>query len=166
MSWKSTNWEEKWHCGHHHLFWDGLIALIEQEKQDYAFHQFYEGAFRGMKLDDLTQWIKSMFESASPEAALGGLRELRDKDITTSVGKIRIPTRIISGWTDVLVPFTLADVQQNLIAGATLTKLVAGHGLFFEKADELNLALMGELRQIPECPVDYCPVRWVVGKRT
>jgi non-heme chloroperoxidase len=141
MSWSLANVLYNWRCRHHRKFWDGLIFLISSEQHDYAFHQFYEGAFpRMIEVEDV-EWIQRMFESASAQALIGGLEELRDKDFRKNLGKIDVTTRIIGGRTDPLVPFTLVEEQQSLIADATLTMLLGGHGLFFEQADKLNREL-------------------------
>jgi len=141
MSWSVENVLYNWRCRHHHKFWDGLIFLINNQQHDYAFHQFYEGAFPRMVEFEDVGWIQRMLDSASPQALIGGLEEMRDKDLRKDLGEIHVTTRIVGGRTDPLVPFTLVEDQHSLIADATLTMFWGGHGLFFEQADKLNREL-------------------------
>lgn len=140
MSWRWKNVLTKWRCRHHYGFWDWLISLIKTEQYDDVLHQLYDSMFLGKEPKEF-EWIHGMLEAGSPEALVGGLEELRDKDLRENLREIRIPTRIISGWTDGLVPFTLAGHQHRLIADSRLTRLWAGHGLFFQKVAELNREL-------------------------
>ena len=81
MSWTLGNVLCDCRCGHPSQFWDGLIFLLEQEQHEYAFHQFYENAFPRMTEAEDVEWITRMFEAASPQASLGGLTELRNRDL-------------------------------------------------------------------------------------
>jgi pimeloyl-ACP methyl ester carboxylesterase len=141
MSWTLDNVLYNWRCGHPPEFWDGLIFLIQQEQHDYAFHQFYENAFPRMTEPEDIEWIARMLESASPQASLGGLKEMKNRDLRESLREIHVPTKIVGGRTDPLVPFTLVEDQHGLVADSTLTLLWGGHGLFFEQADKLNREL-------------------------
>lgn len=49
-----------------------------------------------------------------------------------SLREIQVPTKIVGGRTDPLVPFTLVQDQHGMVADSTLTMLWGGHGLFLE----------------------------------
>lgn len=141
MTCSLENMADHWACfGRDPIFFDGLVFLIVNQKDEYAIRQFYNNMLLGMEPEDF-QWIQRMLQSGSPEALVGGLEEMRDKDLRDNLREVSVPTRIVSGLTDTLVPVALAEVQHRLIAGATLTHLQAGHGLFFEQKDQLNREL-------------------------
>lgn len=97
---------------------------------------------------------------------VGGLKELSDRDLWRDLGAIHIPIRIVGGNTDGLVPFTLVEDQQHLMAHATVTKLWAGHGMFFEQIDALNRALAGaQTSPTLACPVYWCPIGRAIGDK-
>jgi pimeloyl-ACP methyl ester carboxylesterase len=87
------------------------------------------------------RWLYVMFASASKEALIGGIKEIRNQNLTTSLSTINIPTRILHGKLDLFANPGLATLQYTKIA-AQLKDLFwcerSGHGLFFEQADKLN----------------------------
>ncbi|MGZ4883497.1 MAG: alpha/beta fold hydrolase [Halobacteriota archaeon] len=76
-------------------------------------------------------------------ALIGGLEEMRDQDLQESLEDIAVPTTIIGGWSDVLVPPLLIAEQLMQIEDAKYSMLPGDHGLFFEQIDALNRALAG-----------------------
>ncbi len=145
-----------------------LIRDFESVGSDKAFEKFTLLTFPTIQGVDLiggtndVQWIRDMFESASHQALVGGLTEMRNRDLTQGVSTISTPTIICHGLFDPFVPFALGKHLESLIEDATFTTLMGGHGVFFEQAEELNRALAGE--RIPDCPWSWCPVRKVIGK--
>jgi len=144
MSYDLGNAADHWPCGHVRAFWDALIDLLDHERDYEAILQFYDGVLLPLERGKF-RWIQGMFKSSSHCALKGGLEEIRDKDLTKEWSGIYVPTKIIGGLTDSLVPSTLVEEQQILIDDSTLpTMLAGGHGIFFEQPDELNRALTGE----------------------
>ncbi len=124
--------------GHTVGFWDALIFLVNCGRGGYAFQQFYESAFPKMDAQDV-QWLKDMLASASPQAMIGGLEEIRNKDLRKDVSKISVQTRVFGGVVDPLVRYGLVEEQHHLIKDAKLTTFWrSGHCLFFEEADKLK----------------------------
>jgi len=163
MSFDRNTAADHWPCGHVRTFFDGLIDLLNEEKDYEAILQFYDGVLLPLERGDF-QWIQGMFKSSSLHALIGGLEEMRDKDRTEEWREIRVPTKIIGGWIDTLVPWTLVE-EQSLITDTTQpTMLEGGHGIFFEQAGELNRALTGEGLLAFDCPIRWCrwcPVRYI-----
>ncbi|MGZ4903073.1 MAG: alpha/beta fold hydrolase [Halobacteriota archaeon] len=96
----------------------GMFAdmIGDFDGSDAAFHKFIHlmlPAVKGFDLRDGTnevEWIKNMFESASHPALIGGLNEMREKDITQGVRTISTPTRICYGLFDPFVLFAWANI--------------------------------------------------------
>lgn len=56
---------------------------------------------------------------------------------------IRVPTLIIHGIHDKIVPFTLGEIQQKLIRNSTFLPFTfSGHASFYDQKDEFNKALV------------------------
>ncbi|MGZ4930337.1 MAG: alpha/beta fold hydrolase [Halobacteriota archaeon] len=96
----------------------GMFAdmIGDFDGSDATFHKFIHlmlPAVKGFDLRDGTnevEWIKNMFESASHPALIGGLNEMREKDITQGVRTISTPTRICYGLFDPFVLFAWANI--------------------------------------------------------
>jgi pimeloyl-ACP methyl ester carboxylesterase len=83
-----------------------------------------------------------MFASASTEALIGGLTELRDRDLRQDVATIRTKTRIFHGIWDQLVPFRLSREQRDLIIGSIRRVFLwSGHAIFLEEGGKLSREL-------------------------
>ncbi|MGZ4861474.1 MAG: alpha/beta fold hydrolase [Halobacteriota archaeon] len=148
---------------------DDLIGAADNAA-DEAFEHFLRIAFPTVRHADFPdgidglEWLKEMFHGCSYDALIGGLNQMHDVQIPLDVGSIDTPTTICHGLLDLFVPFGLGEYQQELINKAHLEPIMGGHGLFFEKAGELNRALTGaHVRRVPECPLYFCPVRWFTG---
>jgi 3-oxoadipate enol-lactonase len=64
------------------------------------------------------------------------------------LGEIVAPTLVLSGTADRVMPPQNARVLVEGIAGSRLVELVgAGHGFLVEKAEEVNAAVLGFLRE-------------------
>ncbi|MGA7076055.1 MAG: alpha/beta hydrolase [Halobacteriota archaeon] len=138
---------EHWACfGRDPVIFDRLIDLINDRAYYQPILQIYDSELLRAQPADF-QWVQDMLQSNCPDALIGALEEMRDKDLKKNLGEINVPTTIVGGWTDLLVPPGLIEEQKSLIANASCKMVVGGHGLFFEQVDELNRALTGE--QLP-----------------
>jgi pimeloyl-ACP methyl ester carboxylesterase len=91
---------------------------------------------------EFSEWLGDLGLDASPLAALRGLEEVQTRDLTSELRTIPIPTLICHGVHDQVVPFALAQQQQQLIRGSMLVPFEnSGHGLFFDEKDLLNRQL-------------------------
>jgi non-heme chloroperoxidase len=143
MTCRWDNILEHWACfGRDPAVFDQLIDLIDDGAHYQPILHIYDSALLRAQPADF-QWIQGMLQANCPDALKGALEELRDKDLTRNLGEIKVPTTIIGGWTDLLVPPGLIEEQKKLIAHASCKMVVGGHGLFFEQVDELNRALTG-----------------------
>lgn len=68
---------------------------------------------------------------------------LRDENVYNDLGKILVPTLIIHGIHDKIVPFTNAQETNKLIKNSQLVPFqYSGHGPFWEERDKFNQLLM------------------------
>lgn len=131
---------DHWSClGRDAIFFDTLIGLIEGGASPQLIPRIYGDEALSAEAD--LEWIEDMLQASSPEALIGGLEEMRDKDQKRSLEDIAVPTTIVGGTMDLLVPPWLIAEQLMQIEGAKLCMLLGGHGLFFEQVDALNQAL-------------------------
>ena len=61
----------------------------------------------------------------------------------SDLGKIQVPTLIIHGIHDKVVPFQLGEIQQKMIKNAVLLPFeFSGHATFYDQRDDFNYELM------------------------
>lgn len=66
-----------------------------------------------------------------------------NETLFTDMEAIDVPTLIIQGIHDKVVPFQLAEVQHKMIRNATLIPFeYSGHGVFYDQKDEFNALLI------------------------
>jgi non-heme chloroperoxidase len=119
--------------------------FIEAEITDRAKfkHTFNANFFATPVSPELSHWFEAIGMEVDAHASLRGLEELRDRDLRSELGKIRVPTRILHGVNDRVVPFGLGVEQQRLIAGSELVRFErSGHGLFFDEKDKFTAELL------------------------
>ena len=70
-------------------------------------------------------------------------------DSTPFLSQINVPTLIIAGADDTVMPPTESEKLATAIKGARLEKIAnAGHLVAFEKADEFNRVLLDWLKTV------------------
>jgi len=113
-----------------------------------AFDKFLEVVF-GIKQPKaktpLYDRLYEMFKSASKEAVIGGLKEMRDRDLTEALSHIRVDTMILHGKSDIFVRPDLAKKQEQRLTGAPKKTLkwydYTGHEIVFVRGDHINKEL-------------------------
>lgn len=125
-------------------------SFVEAEITDRAKfkHDFTANFFAAPVSPELSHWFEAIGMEADAHASLRGLEELRDRDLRSDLSKIRIPTRILHGVNDRIVPFGLGEEQHRLIARSELVRFErSGHGLFFDEKNKFTaevLRFLGE----------------------
>jgi len=133
---------DHWSClGRDAIFFDTLIGLIEGGASPQLIPRIYGDEALSAEAD--FELIEDMLQSSSPEALIRALAEMRDQDLKRSLQEITVPTTIVGGTMDLLVPPWLIAEQLMLIEGAKLSMVIGGHGLFFEQTNAVNRALAG-----------------------
>lgn len=93
---------------------------------------------------------RSIMENVSPEGLLGDLAGLRDRpDSTPTLGTIRIPTLILAGGEDQIIPLEEVRAMQAGIHGARLVVIPeAGHLPNLENPERFNWAIREFVKEI------------------
>lgn len=119
-------------------FFDGIIQGVLTDRAGF-FHDFMPGMFHSTPSPAYVSWFEEMVTRGSLLATVRGMEEARDRDLRAEFASIEIPTTIIHGVHDQVVPFAFGEEQQRLIAGSTLVPFEqSGHALFFDEAERLS----------------------------
>ncbi len=102
---------------------------------DMFFYQHITGAF--------SDWFFQLGLQAAGWATAAIANTWLKEVLFADLELIRVPTLIIHGIHDKVVPFDLGTVQEQLIPHAKLVPfLESGHGSFYDQKDEFNKVLM------------------------
>jgi 3-oxoadipate enol-lactonase len=136
--------------------WGARVAQIsrEQHVDELMLLNHSEGFY---DQPDMVEFIRTAMLSnphpQPPEAfarqiAASGRHDTRDR-----LGSLTMPTHVIGGAYDILVPVWKSREVASLIPGAKLTVLDgAPHGLSIERAEEFNAAVLGFIREAAATP--------------
>lgn len=124
---------------------DVVVNIINETYSDrpqmlYDFGQMF---FYQFITQSFTQWFLNLgFQAAGWATAAVAKMWIREQlfyDLTT----ITVPTLIIHGTHDKVVPFELGEVQQKTISNSVLLPFhYSGHGSFYDEKDRFNQELM------------------------
>ena len=78
----------------------------------------------------------------SPEAYLAQLAVIQDFDTTAELGALDVPTLVLAGDRDVLIPTALSHELHTLVPGSTWRTTPGGHACLWEHPDPFNSALL------------------------
>lgn len=94
--------------------------------------------------------VRGFMEHSKPEGVIGSLLGMAERaDSTPFLSQINVPTLIIAGADDTVMPPTESEKLATAIKGARLEKIAnAGHLVAFEKADEFNRVLLDWLKTV------------------
>jgi non-heme chloroperoxidase len=90
-----------------------------------------------------SDWFFQMGLQAASWSTAAIIKTLRDEKIETGLHTISVPTLIVHGVHDKVIPFSQAEILNNKIAGSTLMPFqYSGHGSFWEERKKFNEALI------------------------
>ena len=93
--------------------------------------------------EGIGSWLNGICLSASSYATAQCLLALRDTDLRSDLGKIKIPTLIMHGKKDKICSFDLAGQMKAGIAGSQIIVFEkSGHSLFLEETAKFNKELI------------------------
>ncbi len=99
--------------------------------------------------DGIAEMLKLALENPYPQeldALIRQMRAMEHHDVLDRLPELRIPTHVIAGERDVLIPPWKGQEVADAIPGATFTLLRgAGHAMNAERAEEFNAAVLGFL---------------------
>jgi len=131
---------------------DGIRAALDGDRVAFLsgfFENFYNAdALRGTRLsDDVLRLSWNIAAGASPKATHDLVAAWGD-DFRADLGRITVPTLIVHGDADRIVPLEVAGQRMPaLVKGSRLVVIKGGsHGLNWTHAAELNQALLEFLR--------------------
>jgi 3-oxoadipate enol-lactonase len=82
----------------------------------------------------------------SLEAYLAQLSVIQTHDTTERLGDIAVPTLVVAGEEDILIPVRLSRRLHDGVAGAQWATVPGGHACLWETPDPFNQALIGFIR--------------------
>jgi pimeloyl-ACP methyl ester carboxylesterase len=93
--------------------------------------------------DGIGSWLSGICLSASSYATAQCLIALRDTDLRSDLGKIKIPTVIMHGKKDKICSFDLAEQMKAGISNSHIVPFEnSGHSLFLEETKKFNAELI------------------------
>ncbi|WP_239618046.1 alpha/beta fold hydrolase [Cohnella mopanensis] len=102
---------------------------------DLFFFQYITGPF--------SDWFFQMGLQAAGWATAAIMVTLRDESVRGDLGKITVPTLLVHGIHDQIVPFPQAQEANKLIKNSLLVPFqYSGHGSFWEERDKFNQLLV------------------------
>lgn len=101
---------------------------------DTFFFQYVTGPFM--------DWFFQLGMQAAGWSTAAVIRMLRDEQLYRDLPRITVPTLIVHGIHDQVIPFAQAQEVNRLIAGSHLVPFAySGHGSFWEERDKFNRLL-------------------------
>ncbi|GIO59768.1 alpha/beta fold hydrolase [Paenibacillus cineris] len=98
-------------------------------------------------------WFVQMGMQAAGWSTAAIIVMLRDFDLTADLSHIQVPTLIVHGIHDQVIPFSQAEEMQRLIPHSQLVPFMySGHGSFYDERDKFNEVVqefVGNARQAP-----------------
>lgn len=87
--------------------------------------------------------VRALMAPSTPAGVIGALLGMADRpDARESLSQIKVPTLVIAGTEDTLIPFSESEEMTKAIPGADLRLISgAGHLVAFERAEAFNAAL-------------------------
>lgn len=97
--------------------------------------------------EELGEFEAAMADLAQPlHAYLAQLAVIQTHDATSRLGELAgIPTLVLAGEEDILIPTRLSEELHQLIPGSQWRTTRGGHGCLWEHPDEFNSAFVGFL---------------------
>lgn len=107
--------------------------------------------------DELVDFVKEIMEGTSVEGMIGALQAMRDRpDSTSTLAKIAVPTLIIHGEADQLIPIAEAEAMYRAIEEAEMVVIEdAGHLPNLEQPDVFNDAVIDFLEELMDDDLDH-----------
>ncbi|NEM89955.1 alpha/beta fold hydrolase [Galbitalea soli] len=97
--------------------------------------------------DELVEFETAMRYMDQPvHAYLAQLAVIQNHDETANLAELSMPTLVLTGEQDILIPTALSHDLHELIPGSEWRTTPGGHGCIWEYPDEFNSAFVGFLR--------------------
>jgi 3-oxoadipate enol-lactonase len=98
--------------------------------------------------EELREFEGEMAQMTQPtEAYLAQLHSIRTHDTTQRLGEITVPTLVLAGEEDILIPVRLSRRLHEAIAGSAWATTPGGHACLWEHPEPFNDAVLAFLSQ-------------------
>ena len=125
-----------------------MIEEAASDRPSFVRNFSHNQLFACCHSDAALDWFEKIALSASGIATVQCGLTLRDDDGREDLECVRVPTAIIHGGRDQVVPVEMARYQQEHIRSASLCILEnSGHGIFYDEPDCFNDVFLQALEQ-------------------
>jgi 3-oxoadipate enol-lactonase len=123
------------------------VMGVPQVMRDVTLWAFTLDFFQNRE-GELAEFETAMrFMDQPVHAYLAQLAVIQDHDETANLGALKMPTLVLTGEEDILIPTALSHDLHELIPGSLWRTTPGGHGCIWEHPDEFNSAFVGFLRE-------------------
>jgi 3-oxoadipate enol-lactonase len=103
----------------------------------------FTGPFFSERPDEAAEFAAAMAAlDMDVEAYLGQLNVIQQHDAIGRVGQIKVPTLVLAGEEDILIPVRLSKALQQAIPGARWKTTKGGHACLWESPEPFNTAFL------------------------
>jgi 3-oxoadipate enol-lactonase len=124
--------------------WDGRIATARRDGMKPAaaivIPRWFTPEFRAL-FPEKVAWAQRMLENSPPEGYAGCCAAIRDMDQRAALPQIKVPTLVVYGGSDSVIPLPDAHFLTQQIPGAVEVELAAAHLSNVEQADAFTRAV-------------------------
>jgi pimeloyl-ACP methyl ester carboxylesterase len=136
-------------CSRMFAMWADIVPVqgVPMVMRDVTLWAFTLDFFRDRE-PELVEFETAMRYVDQPvHAYLAQLAVIQSHDTTTRLSKITVPTLVLAGEEDILIPTRLSRELHDLIPGSTWATTAGGHACLWEYPDEFNSRFVDFLRQ-------------------
>lgn len=126
---------------------NGLINLAKTDRPQLCLN-FSKQLFASPQTEAAVDWFRDIALSASGIGTIKSAVSLRDEDGQKDLSCVHVPTYIIHGDKDVVVPNELAEIQHKGIRCSKLITLPnSGHGIIYDQLEKFNSIFMDAITE-------------------
>jgi 3-oxoadipate enol-lactonase len=107
----------------------------------------FTGPFFNERPEDVAEFADAMAQLDMPvDAYLAQLAVIQNHDAMDRIGQIKVPTMVLAGEEDILIPVRLSKQLQEAIPGAQWATVSGGHACLWETPDPFNKTFIDFVR--------------------
>jgi 3-oxoadipate enol-lactonase len=137
-------------CSRMFSLWEDLAPVmgVRAVMRDVTLWAFTLDFFRTRE-DELAEFETAMkFIDQPLPAYLAQLAVIQQHDTTTRLGQLTVPSLVLAGEEDLLIPTALSHDLHELVPGSEWATTAGGHGCIWEHPDAFNAAFLRFLNKI------------------
>jgi pimeloyl-ACP methyl ester carboxylesterase len=134
-------------CSRMFAMWADIaqVSGVPMVMRDVTLWAFTLDFFRERE-EELVEFETAMRYMNQPvHAYLAQLAVIQNHDTTAQLGTINVPTLVLAGEEDILIPTQLSHELHQLIPASRWATTAGGHGCIWERPDEFNAAFVAFL---------------------